>query len=120
MSAPDHYLKQGDGGVTIRDTLLDANSEPVDIDGATARFIVAPIEGGLTIIDEPASNDQTEDPTTNGKVSYTLQVGDTSLAGHFLGEWEVRFTGGAVLTFPNGGYVHLLITEQLAGGVVYS
>jgi hypothetical protein len=85
------------------------------------RFTVAALADGTVIIDEVADNDQDlSDPDTMGQVSYTLQAGDTDTPGHYIAEWEVEFQNGAIQSFPNGGYVSILITEQLAGGVVYS
>jgi len=121
VSAPDHYIRQGDEGLVIRDWLLGPPTEaypagePVDLDGATVTLKVAPIGGGPAIIDAEADIEQTIDPDTRGQVSYTLVYGDTELAGNYLAEYEVVFPGGggAVGSYPNGGYIHWLITPQI-------
>lgn len=117
MPEPDYLIRQGDTGETITDTLEDENSDPVDIEGATIRFHLAPISGnGTSVLDVSATNAQSGDGTDGsmGKVSYTWSAGNTGVSGLYLGEWQVTFTGGAVQTFPNDGYVLVRVTEQVA------
>lgn len=112
MPRPDFVLRQGDHGQLIAATLRDQDDEPQNISGADIRLKMAPIEGGLAVLDVEASNDQV-DPATTGQVSYEWQASDTVTPGHYLAEWEVTFVDDSVVTFPNAGYVHILITPQL-------
>jgi len=49
-----------------------------------------------------------------GAVSYTWIAADVDEPGLFHAEWEVTFSGGAKETFPNGRYLKVLFTEQIA------
>jgi len=88
----------------------------VNISGATIRFHMGPIGPGAVLIDQPASNDQVSSGT--GFVSYAWRtVGgtpETSEPGLYLGEWQVTYASGTVQTFPNGGYVLIEISEEVA------
>lgn len=109
MPAPDYVLHQGDEGQTITIVCTDEDG-PVDIEGADVRFLMARLTGGDAIVAEDAEN---ENDTALGQVSYEWQGADTATPGHFVASVEVTFVGGAVVTFPNGGYVHVQIVPQL-------
>lgn len=108
MPAPDYVIRQGDFGQTITSVLTDENG-PVVLDTATVRFRMAPLEGGNAIVAGTADKDAQE----VGQVSYEWQEGDTDTAGHFLAEFEADFPGDVMVSFPNGGYLHIEITPQL-------
>lgn len=108
MPEPDFFLKVGDTSSVIYSTLTDADGTAVDIQGADVQFKLAPIDGsGTPAIDAVASNDQVGDGTDGsmGNVSYAWTGDQTSVAGWYLGEWEVTYASSAVQTFPNGGYI---------------
>ena len=82
MPRPDFVIRQGDSGQTITATLTDEDGAPQDLEGATVRFLMAPLTGGDAVI---AAEAEVEDPDT-GEVSYEWQEGDTDTAGHFIAE----------------------------------
>jgi hypothetical protein len=114
MPAADFTIRQGDHGQPLAATLTGTDGAAIDIAGATVRALVVPIGGGAAIVDAPASNDQVVDGSdgSKGRVSYTWQQADTATDGFFLGSWIVTFAGGAVETFPNGGYLLIEITAD--------
>jgi hypothetical protein len=119
MSAPDHIVRQGDFGDVIESVLVDSEGVAVSLSGATIRFTMAPITGGVATFTDDADNDQSDTlPSSFGNVSYVWAESDTSTPGLYLAEWEVTFAGGQQQTFPNSGYITVLITEQLTTNVV--
>lgn len=111
---PDYYIRQGDSGVKISDVLKDENGAAVSIQGATVQFQVYPVGGGAALVSTTATNEQNGDGSdgTKGKVSYTWTGTNTTASGVFLGSWPVTFGGGAVQTYPNGGYILIDITPD--------
>lgn len=105
-------LRQNDTASPITATLMDDTGDPVDLAGATVKFRMIPIGGGDPKVDAAAANDQNGNGSdgSKGDVSYAWSAADTDTDGLFLGSWVVTFTGGAVQTFPNGGYVLVRIT----------
>lgn len=116
MSAPEFFLKRNDSGAVLEAVCRDSASARVNIDGATVRFRMAPIQGGDTVVDAAADNDQnTTDEDTWGDVSYTFTATDTDQdPGLYLGEFEVTYALGEVITYPNAGYVLILVTQDIA------
>ena len=118
MPEPDFYVKQGDSAAPVlARTLLDEEGDPVDINLATVRFHMLPIAGGAVKVDAAATNHQSgpgPNAANQGQVSYAFTASNTDTAGVFIAEWEVTFTGGAVLKFPNTGYMLIRINEKIA------
>jgi hypothetical protein len=109
MPEPDFYVKQGDTRSPYVRTLEDGDGNPVNISGATVAYRMQPL-GGIQTISGPA----TILNAPQGQVSYSWQAADTDTAGIYFAEWEVTFSGGAVQTFPNGGYDLVHIGPELA------
>jgi hypothetical protein len=114
MPAPDYVLRQGDSGQTITSVCTDEDGAAVNISGATVRFLMAPLTGGDAVL---AATAQNENGTNQGQVSYEWEDTDSAMAGHFIAEFEVTFGGGAVVTFPNAGYIVVQITEQITEAI---
>lgn len=111
MPEPAYFLKTGDDGLTIRTICRDADNAAVNISGATVEFHMSPINGsGTPAIDAEAVN---ENGTATGQVAYTFTA-PVGTAGAYLGEFEVTYAGGAIQTFPNGGYIYIFVSEQVA------
>lgn len=108
-------IKRGDFGSPVRGVLTDAaTGDRVDIAGADVRFVLRLRGSSEPFLYELASNDQDlEDESTNGNVSYTWQEGDTDTPGIYKLEWEVTYSGGEVQTFPSDGYNLIAITPDL-------
>lgn len=110
-SSVDYFIREGDSGETITDTLKDSSGAAVDISGATVEWAFRPLAGG-TGFTRSASNAQTGDGSdgSKGKVSYVWVSGDTADPGYQLANWVVTYGGGEVQTFPNDGYLLVYIT----------
>ncbi|HLA25224.1 MAG TPA: hypothetical protein VJ206_07510 [bacterium] len=114
MPDPDFYVKQNDTASVLADVLKDEDSVAVNLTGATVKFSMQPLAGGaMTIADATATNGDVSE-ATRGNVSYTWAAVDTDTAGWYLGEWKVTYSGGKIQTFPNGGYILILIEPELA------
>ncbi len=115
MPSPDYLARQNDHGQVIEGVLTDEDGAAVSISAATIGFTMAPLTGGAAVLSAEAANDQDDsDPTTIGHVSYEWQAADLATPGHYLAEWSVTFADNSRVTFPNNGYINVLITEDLA------
>jgi hypothetical protein len=105
----DFFIKVGDTAPPLECELTDADGDPVNLTGAVVRFHMAP-RGAIAVINRLA------DIITPlaGLVRYSWQVGDTALAGFFIGEFEVTFATGAKETFPNDGDIVIRIGSAIA------
>ncbi len=116
MPEPNYYIKRGDFGSTIAIVCEDEDGTAVNLEGATVQFRMTPLSRSLTVVDSDANNDQnTSDPETYGEVSYVWAEGDSDHAsGLYLAEFEVTYVDQSVVTYPNGGYIMVMITEDIA------
>lgn len=117
MPEPDYFIKTRDTGSSIRTTLENSAGSPVDIQGATVLFKLAPIAGGTLTVAGTATILQVGAGTgaggSMGQVSFAWPSGGIPAAGLYLGEWETTYSSGTVQTFPNDGYNRLLVTGDL-------
>ena len=104
------YIKQNDTSPFLLATLKDGNGNLIDLTAATVRFHMravgassATVDGSAAIVNE----DQ-------GAVKYTWQAGDTATAGIYEAEFEVTYSGGAIETFPNDGFIRIVVTDDVA------
>lgn len=120
MPDADFYLSQGDTGSPIKDTLTDADGNAIDLAGAGVRFEMRPIAGGAGFLAD-ADNLQSGDGSdgSKGKVQYrwNSSTGDVATAGRFLAHWEVTYPSTIVQTFPNDGYLLVVITPDMPTSV---
>ena len=117
MPEPDFFLRVGDTTSVIRTTLEDSTGAAVNIQNATIKFRVAPINGsGTPVINTAASNDQVGDGTdgSKGKVSFAWTAGTTGVSGLYLGDWQVTHQAGGIQTFPNDSYILINISPEYA------
>lgn len=105
----DFFLRQGDTSPAITGVLKDAADQVVSLVGATVTFRAALVADPTVTIEGAA----TVDDAPGGEVSYGWQDGDTDTPGDWLAEWRADFGGGTVMTFPNGGYVRIRITDAV-------
>ena len=105
-----HNMKTGDRLPSIRRKLASAEtSQPLDLTGATARFIMMDVDGNVKV----NASAIVESPETDGTIRYDWAAGDTSEDGTFEAEFQITFSTGEVYTMPNDGHIIVEITEQL-------
>jgi hypothetical protein len=105
----DFLIKQGDRREPIERVLRGSDGNPVDLTGASVRFIMTTAEGvvkvdaGATIVGTP----------TAGRARYSWGVNDTDTIGSFRAEYEVTFGDGTKQTFPNKDYIVVIVVADL-------
>jgi hypothetical protein len=107
---PDFVIKAFDELPSIRATLSVAGN-PVDLTGATVRFIMVP-KGAKTVkVKAPA----VIVAPTQGVVRYDWTSADTNTPGEYQAEWEVTFTDGKSQSFPTASYHSVAVLADLDG-----
>lgn len=100
------WIKQGDTSPSLEAVLTGPDGQPVDLHGATVRFIMERVvDAQAAIVDAEA-----------GKVRYDWKPGDTDRPGVFNAEFRVEYATGVRTTVPNSGYVTVHIGRSLQGG----
>jgi transcriptional/translational regulatory protein YebC/TACO1 len=99
-------LKRNDTKNNIKATLSN-ESGPVDLTGATVRFLMA--KHGMIKIDRKA---QIQD-AVNGIVWFIFEQGDTDEVGIFQAEFEVTYSDARIETFPNDCFILINIISDL-------
>lgn len=49
-----------------------------------------------------------------GNFKYTWAAADTDTAGIYEGEFEITLSDGSIETYPNGEYIEIVITDDIA------
>lgn len=100
--------KRGDTGAATA-TLLDGTGTAVNLTGATVKFIMKPTWPA------PLKIDRVIDVTdgANGTVNIDRTSADTDTAGHYRAEYEVTYSSGDIETFPENGYIDVIIESDL-------
>lgn len=98
------YAKQGPAGSVV----------PIDLTNATtAVFNMRLAVGSTVIVSRGAATILT--PATAGGLEYTLATADTATVGNYLGEFEITFSDGGVLTVPNGNdWLYITVGDDIA------
>lgn len=110
--AADFYWKRNDTAPAIVCVLRNSAGGPFDLTTMTqVKFIMSATVGGSTVIDSTAVT--VVGAPTAGTVSYQPMTGDTAAAGTFFAEWEVTLASGNKESFPDPGYLTILITADL-------
>ena len=109
--AATFFIKQNDTAPSIEAALTDSNGRRRDMSQAsTVRFHMKDengnilVENGVGTIINP----------TKGIIAYEWQTGDTANAGTHDAEFEVEYNNGQIETFPNTGYIKVIIKDELA------
>lgn len=98
---PDKTIKQGDLGDPIRAQITDSGV-PVDLTNAQdVNFEMGGLVDGDVVIES----------LQDGIVRYEWQEGDTDVAGLFRAQFEVTLESGKPVTYPEEGYIEVLIME---------
>lgn len=101
-------IKQGDTRHAIQAILKNTNGVPVDLTGASVRFLM----GRKNAIRADGYAQQT---STQGEVWYVFNEGETDVAGQFGIEFRVTYGDGKVETFPYDKALPIRINERIGG-----
>lgn len=112
MAFADIEIKRNDTRPFLDSTLSDANG-PVDLTDATVKFFMEDVSGNTVVNQTSTGALVTLQDTTGGKVRYKWQAADTSTGGEFRAEWEVTFSDGSKASFPNDGYLSVVVRDDL-------
>lgn len=109
--ATETFLKKGDTAPPFEATLRDGAGNPVDLAGATARFLMRlsrPPRGVVVVA--PA----TITDAAGGRVRYAWVAADTARAGVFDAEVEITFSDTTIESFPASGFHRVVISDDVA------
>jgi hypothetical protein len=104
----DVTIKRGDTRNCIKAILKDASGDPVNIEGCSVKFHMAPLRQPA-IVSRAAHIEDAE----AGEVWVVWVPGETDSTGIYQAEFEVMYQDGRRETFPNKGYISLLIQNDL-------
>ena len=100
------YIKQGNTAPVLKYKL----DPEVNISGAAIEFHMNNQNDGVVIIDAAGAIEQ----NNPGIVSYTFTPTNTQNFGTFDGEFKVVFAGGKIITYPNKGYIKVVMDARLS------
>lgn len=103
-------IKQRDTGPRLLFALQPAAD--IDLTGATVRFSMRLRSTGAILVNRAAAVIVTATGTPT--VAYDWQAANTATAGLCDAEFEVTYAGGAIETFPNFGFIAVVVTEDIA------
>jgi baseplate upper protein BppU len=105
----DFYIRRGDRTNPIRRTLVDFDGNPIDLVTRTVRFYMTNAQTGAIAVNGTVV---TPVDAANGIVQYEWEAGSTEVAGNYLGEFRTTDPEGLEETFPNVGYIEILISPK--------
>ena len=111
MATPTFYIKQNDTRPELDVFLRDDKDRTINVTGATVKFNMRNASDNIVKVNAGSVTTVT---STGGRVKYSFSSADTDTAGNFDGEFQVTFVGGQVETFPNDGYIKVIITDDVA------
>lgn len=104
-------VKQDQVGHRLRAQLLEPDGSPMDLEGASVRFLMrAPGSSTLKVDGEAQVESAAE-----GRVAYVWQAADLDQPGRYEAEWEV-VKGSAVIRVPSDGYLPIDVIPSVRGG----
>lgn len=114
MSTITYKLKRNDTVPVIVLDVLNSDGDPYDLSDATsADFIMVTDDDARTEKVHDIDGADIASPGTLGRLTYQFSTADTDTAGKYLAEFQVTFSTGDKATFPESGYLHIDIDEDL-------
>lgn len=101
------YIKSGDTSPSI---LYELSPASVILTGASVFFLLSRSPGASPEFRKAGSVHVASGTPT---VRYDWEAGDTDEPGNFYGEFEVTYADGSIETFPNKGYISVVVTKDL-------
>lgn len=109
--AASFYIKQNDTAPSIEAALKDSNGRVKSMANASTVVFHMSDENGNILVENGLG---TIVNATKGVVAYEWQAGDTSNTGIHSAEFQIEYTNGQIETFPNTGYIKVIIKDELA------
>lgn len=109
--AASFYIKQNDTAPSIEAVLLDSNGRVRSMANASAVRFHMKSEQGTVLVEDGVGSVVN---AAKGIVSYEWQSGDTSNTGIHNAEFEIEYTNGQIETFPNTGYIRVIVKDEIA------
>lgn len=107
----DFYIKTGNTGPDLEIQFQDEDGDPVNITGYSAlTFSMRNKRTGIVAVDDEDATPVTE---ATGIVKYVWQAVDTAIAGEYEAEFLCTLGSGQIISFPNKGYISILISESI-------
>lgn len=105
------YIKQNDTAPSLEVVLTSSSGRAKPMTEAASIAFNMSTEAGVNIV---SLGTGTIVNSTKGIVAYTWQTGDTSNTGIHNAEFQVTYNNGQIETFPNSGYIKVIIKGELA------
>ncbi|MBT4995828.1 MAG: hypothetical protein HOM88_05090 [Hellea sp.] len=109
--AASFYIKQNDTAPSIEAVLTDATGRARSMTNASAIKFHMTSEGGTSIVTDGLGAVVN---ASKGIVKYDWQPGDTANTGIHSAEFQIDYTNGTSETFPNTGYIKIIVRSELA------
>ena len=112
MPEETFYIKENDTASFLTRDLKDAFGAPVNVTGAAVVFSMRVKPAGTVKVDEQGCTIVT---AGIGRVRYEWTAANTNTADEYEGEFQVTYANGKIQTFPNDGYIPIVITDDIEG-----
>ena len=112
MPEETFYIKQNDTASFLTRDLKDAFGAPVNVTAAAVVFSMRVKPAGTVKVDEQECTIVT---AGIGRVRYEWTAANTNTADEYEGEFQVTYANGKIQTFPNDGYIPIVITDDIEG-----
>ena len=110
MPEETFYIKQNDTASFLTRDLKDAFGSPVNVTAAAVVFSMRVKPAGTVKVDEQECTIVT---AGIGRVRYEWTAANTNTADEYEGEFQVTYANGKIQTFPNDGYIPVVITDDI-------
>jgi hypothetical protein len=110
MPEETFYIKQNDTASFLTRDLKDAFGAPVNVTAAAVVFSMRVKPAGTVKVDEQGCTIVT---AGIGRVRYEWTATNTNTADEYEGEFQVTYANGKIQTFPNDGYIPIVITDDI-------
>ena len=110
MPEETFYIKANDTASFLTRDLKDAFGAPVNVTGASVVFSMRVKPAGTIKVD---GEDAVIVTAGTGRVRYEWLAANTDTADEYESEFQVTYANGKIQTFPNDGYIPVVITDDI-------
>lgn len=104
------YIRRGSVLPRLLFRVVDERTgRPIDLTGATATFKMRSLSSGAVVVNSGA---RVLNPS-KGLVEYAWRASDTATAGVYVGEFDIVFPDGSVLTVPREDTLEIWVVEDV-------